>query len=94
MFQIAIDKVGEKFYVLISENVHWHLYLIYNLTIEFNLRTYCIKLRKLTRSNEFFFQFICWLKDLNDFVDNPGSVGKEYTALGKTYTISACDNFR
>jgi len=33
------------------------------------------------------------MKDLNDFVDNPESVGKQYTALGKTYTISACDNF-
>jgi len=33
------------------------------------------------------------MKDLEAFVGSPNSVGKEYTALGKTYTIKACDNF-
>ena len=33
------------------------------------------------------------MKNLEAFVGCADSVGKEYTALGKTYTISACDNF-
>jgi len=33
------------------------------------------------------------MKNLQDYVDDSSSVGKEYSALGKTYKVSACDNF-
>jgi len=33
------------------------------------------------------------MKNLEEFVAAPDSVGKEFSALGKTYTVSACDNF-
>ena len=37
---------------------------------------------------------IVLVQNLQDYVDDASSVGKEYSALGKTYKVSACDNFR
>lgn len=33
------------------------------------------------------------MENLEKFIHDPASVGKSYTAMGKTYEISACDNF-
>jgi len=33
------------------------------------------------------------MKNLEVLVNDPKTVGKEYTALGKTYVVEACDNF-
>jgi phosphoglucomutase len=33
------------------------------------------------------------MENLQEYVDDSANVGKEYTALGKTYKVSACDNF-
>jgi len=33
------------------------------------------------------------MQNLEDLVNDPATVGKEFTALGKTYTVSAADNF-
>jgi len=33
------------------------------------------------------------MKNLEEYVSNGDNIGKEYTALGKTYKVSLCDNF-
>lgn len=64
------------------------------LITSLHLNTVFKEVRTLILSSNLFVHIYYSFQNLEAYISDPASIGKVYTALGKSYTVSAADNFR
>ena len=64
------------------------------LLTSLHLNSVFLEVRILVLSLNLFALIYYLFQNLEGYISDPASIGKVYTALGKSYTVSAADNFR